>query len=116
MNRLQKWLRYPLESTENFDRFVTWVLRFCYAVVFLALASAVGLVVTEVTMQKGHSLRRDKHPKQQDCADNEVRGASYVHLWRRPEAAADAFEGAPTVLHVLPHRTGLEPAVLRLYR
>jgi hypothetical protein len=48
MNKLKKWLRYPVESRENFDRCFTWAMRLSYFTVFVAIASAVILVVWEV--------------------------------------------------------------------
>ena len=48
MNKLEKWLRYPIESRENFDRVFTWAIRLGYFTAFFSIASAVILVVWEV--------------------------------------------------------------------
>ncbi|MDB5784806.1 hypothetical protein [Caballeronia mineralivorans] len=51
MNKLKKWLRYPIESRENLDRCITWAIRGGNVIAFIAIAFAVALIVLQVTTQ-----------------------------------------------------------------
>jgi hypothetical protein len=52
MNKLKNWLRYPIESWENLDRCITWVLRGAIVIAFIAIAFAVASIVLQVKAVK----------------------------------------------------------------